>query len=395
MTASSRLTIGIIGAGGIATGVHLPALSALDEVDVRAVCDFYPGRAEAAARTFGIPQVYTSYHQMLREAEVDAVYVLVPPDGLFRGASDCLLAGKHVFMEKPMGITAYQARTLRDLALAQRRVLHVGYNRRYIPLVTAVAARMRELTVINHIEGRFYKNSSPAFYGGCASAFTCDVIHVIDLVRYIARGVMAKNASGEDAGAAASGAAPGLPSEAEVWNAGTLAARIEGGAGAAATTTEAATTLTKAYTIEEKNPETGVGEAWYSAFEFKGGVSGVVRANYRTGGRVHQFELHGEGASAYIDLGFGGAGCSGKILHTIVPGGQSLSAAGAGKQEVIDFDGPTLAGSDRYEVYYGYSLEDQLFAHTVLSNPSGTDRARAVEDCASMELVEALLAARV
>jgi hypothetical protein len=147
--------------------------------------------------------------------------------------------------------------------------------------------------------------------------------------------------------------------------------------------------------VEEINPETAIPEAWYSAFEFENGVSSVVRANYRTGGRVHQFELHGPGASAYIDLGFGGAGCSGKILHTIVQGGQSLSAAGAGEQEIIDFDGCALAGSDKYEVYYGYYDEDRLFIQTVLNNPAGADPARAAGDCASMELVERLLAARV
>jgi predicted dehydrogenase len=284
---------------------------------------------------------------MLRDAKVDAVYVLTPPDGLFRAASDSLLASKHVFMEKPMGITAYQARTLRDLAAAQKRILHVGYNRRFIPLVKEMLARMRELTTINHIEGRFYKNSSPAFYNGCASAFTCDVIHVIDLIRHLAAGD--------------SGTSPAL---------------------------------TKAGTVEELNPSTKIPEAWYSAFEFENGVSGVVRANYRTGGRVHQFELHGPGASAFIDLGFGGAGCTGKILHTLVPGGQSFSAAGTGEQEIIEFDGCALAGSDKYEVYYGYYHEDTLFIQTVLNKPAGTDPSRSAEDCASMELVEQLLAAR-
>jgi predicted dehydrogenase len=344
----ARLKIGVIGAGGIARGVHLPALRAIPEADLRAVCDLRADRAKEAALQFGIPKTYLSYHDLLREGGIDAVYVLVPPDGLFRVAADALLAGKHVFMEKPMGISVFQARTLKETAAAQGRVLHVGFNRRFIPLVQAVAAKMREFCPLSHVEGRFYKNSSPAFYGGCAGAFICDVIHVIDLVRHLAAG---------DSG----------PSPRAI----------------------------RASTLESSNPDTGIGEAWYSTLAFDRGPSALIRANYRSGGRVHQFELHGPGASAYIDLGFGGPSCGGKILRTLVPGGQSLSSAGAGEQEILEFDGLALAGSEKYEVYYGYYAEDRCFVETVLANPAGTDPARAEEDCASMELAEQLLAARL
>jgi len=51
---------------------------------------------------------------MMRDMPLDAVFVLVQPDVLFRVASDSLLAGKHVFMEKPMGITLFQANPCGD-----------------------------------------------------------------------------------------------------------------------------------------------------------------------------------------------------------------------------------------------------------------------------------------
>jgi predicted dehydrogenase len=344
----AKLKIGIIGAGGIARGIHLPALKAVPEAELCGICDLITPRAEAAAKDFAIPKTYVSYHDMFRTGGIDAVYVLTPPDGLFRAAADALLAGKHVFMEKPMGITLFLAKALKDLAAAQKRVLHVGFNRRYIPLVKTIAAKMREFCAVTHVEGRFYKNSSPSFYGGCAGAFVCDVIHVIDLVRHLTAG------------------GPGPSPKA-----------------------------LRASTLESVNPETKIAEAWYSTMAFENGVTATVRANYRTGGRVHQFEIHGPGASAFIDLGFGGAGCSGRILRTVTPGGQSLSAAGAGEQELLEFDGLALAGSPNYEVYYGYHAENRHFVETVLANPGGTDPARAEEDCASMELVEQLLAARV
>jgi predicted dehydrogenase len=339
----TKLKIGVIGAGGLANSIHLPFLATFSEAELCAVCDLISSRAESAAKTFGIPRTYISYYDMLNKEKLDAVFVLVPPDGLFRVASDCLLAGKHVFMEKPMGITLFQANTLRELAETQKRILHVGFNRRYIPLVKEVTRKFLELAPLSHVEGRFYKISSPAFYNGCASSFVCDVIHVIDLVRHLAAG-----------------------------GSGKLSRAVH------------------AVTMESVNPHTGIAEAWFSSMCFENGVTGAVRANYRTGGRVHQFELHGHGASAFIDLGFGNAGCSAKILHSIGPGGYSLSAAGAGKQEIIEFDGLRLAGSDKYEIYYGYGEEDRLFIKTVLDNPDGTDPVRTAEDYASMELAEQL-----
>jgi predicted dehydrogenase len=355
------VAIGVIGAGGIARSVHLPSLAAIGEAKLRAICDIVPGKADEAAQAFNIPRAYLSYYDMLARETLDAVYVLVQPDLLFRVAADCLLAGKHVFMEKPMGITLFQAATLRDLQRQSGMVLQVGFNRRCIPLVAEVIRKMRELTPITHVEGRFFKNSSPAFYGGCASSFVCDVIHVIDLVRHIA--------SGDD-----------MP-------------RVDAAPYRAVPVVRAATT-------EVVNADTGIAEAWYSSFVFENGVSAAVRANYRTGGRVHQFELHGPGASAYIDLGFGGAGCSAKILRATGGAGQSLASAGSfngvatvtGDHDMLDFDGIKLAGSDTYEVYYGYYDEDKRFVQAALAGRATTDDA--AEAYASMALAEQLLQAR-
>lgn len=345
-----KAKLGIIGAGGIARGIHLPVLAANPDAEICAVCDLAVDKALSAAKEFGIGRIYLSYLEMLEKEDLDGVFVLVQPDALFRAALDCLLAGKHVFMEKPMGITAFQARSLKETAAARKRVLHVGYNRRYIPLVQEMIRRFRETGPLTHIDGRFYKNSSPSFYGGCASSFICDVIHVIDLVRHIAAG--------------------------------------EAGAGTALG-------LCRASTLEQVNRETGIAEAWYVSMEFSNHISATIRANYSTGGRVHEFELHGEGASAFIDLGWGGPGCQGRLLQSLGAGSHSLSAGGKDEQKITAFDGIEIAGSDKYEVYYGYQEEDRIFLRTILETPQGTDPARLEEDFASMELAEKLLASRI
>ena len=81
---------------------------------------------------------------MLKQEKLDAVFVLTQPDMLFRPARDCLQAGLPVYMEKPMGITLFQANTLRRLADEKDRLLHVGFNRRTIPLVEIGRASCRE-----------------------------------------------------------------------------------------------------------------------------------------------------------------------------------------------------------------------------------------------------------
>ena len=331
-----KVRVGVIGVGGLACGIHLPILSSLEEVELVALCDWDESRAEEACRQFDVPKMYASHVSMLREEKLDAVFVLTQPDMLFRVALDCLNADLAVFMEKPMGITLFQANTLKRVADEKDRRLHVGFNRRSIPLVTAILKRMRELTDITHVEGRFYKNSSASFYDGCASAFVCDVIHVIDLVRHIA-----------------------------------------------------SSPVEKCMTLQGPLEKEGVVQSWYSAIAFENGMTGVVRANYQTGGRVHDFEIHGPNASAYIDLGFGTAGCSGRILHC---NGQthSISAAGNAQPEIEYFDGVEIAESEEYARYYGYFDEDLDFIRRVQNDPVHGDPQRTAEDYATMELVQQL-----
>lgn len=333
-----ELKIGVIGAGGMAKGTHLPVLHRLPAVKVMAVCDLVREKAEKVQRDFGIPRVYVSYHEMLKEEDLDAVYVLTEPDQLFRVVRECLEAKLHVFMEKPMGINLLQAETLRNLALKNDRILRAGFNRRYMPLVCKVLEKMQSLTKITHVEGRFYKNSSPAFYGGCSDAFTCDVIHVIDLVRHIAGGEVD-------------------------W----------------------------ARTMEVKNDE-GLAGAWYSMMRFDNGVTGLVRSNYYTGARVHQFEIHGEGASAYIDLGYGDADCEAVIFSQGKM--QSRASLGDGERKTIRLDGKELAESTRYEDYYGYRDETMVFLRDVQEYVEHGCRDALEEDFATMRTLNRLLEGR-
>ena len=311
MALKEKVRIGVIGAGGMAHSVHLPSLDRIPEAEVVAICDLVPERAEKAAAKHKIPKVYPVHHEMLAQEDLDAVLCLCEPDRQFRPAYDALTAGKHVMLEKPPGLTLFQAQTLMRVAREHGRILQVAFNRRFIPLVQHVLARMRELTPVNQVVGHFMKHGTAAFCAGSISAFESDTIHVLDWVRWVAGG------------------------------------EPETGA------------------MVESQFDDVVPNAWNAVVRFDNGVVGVIKANYMTGGRTHMFEVHGPLASAFIDAGFGEATCSARILVHGSGGEYSLAAAGAGENDCIALDGKELAGSEEFYAYYGFLQENQEFVATV------------------------------
>lgn len=326
--------IAVIGAGGIANSVHLPAISQIQGCEIAAICDLQENKAAEAAQKYGIPHIYPLMSEMFAKEQLDGVFCLVEPDRMYRAVSECLDAGLPVFMEKPAGINSYQANSLARKSQKTGIPIAVGMNRRFIPLVQYVVKRMKELTSITQVDGVFIKNSDVADCWNYASPFVCDIVHAVDLVRYLAGSEPCK-----------------------------------------------AATIASAYNSPVDN-------AWSSVIQFENGVTGTLRANYQTGGRVHTFEIHGPNASAFINLGFGDAACEAKILHF---GGQtiySIASAGVGAQQIDVIDGREVAGGDAYHQYYGYFQEDLDFIETLRT---GKSPFCGIEDAAkSMEMVELL-----
>ncbi len=332
---NSKVNVAVIGAGGIANNVHLPSLAQIEEANLVAVCDLREEKARKAAEKYGIPSVYTSMYEMFEKEQLDGVFVLVEPDRLFRAANDCLGAGLHVMMEKPAGINSYQAHSLARKAEEVGKICAVGMNRRHVPLVQEVFQRMKEITPITQVDGVFFKNSDISTSWNYASAFVCDIVHATDLVRYFAQSEPVK-----------------------------------------------AATVIGRYNSDVDN-------AWSSVIKFGNGITGTLRANYQCGGRIHNFEIHGPEASAFINIGFGGSECDSKILHF---GGNkiySLASAGVSGQSIEYIDGKELAGSQDFHAYYGYKQEDIDFIHSLMT---GKKPLCTIEDAAkSMEMVEFLL----
>ncbi|MBS1107378.1 MAG: oxidoreductase [Deltaproteobacteria bacterium] len=135
-----RIGIAVIGGGGFATETLLPAIGATPDFALRTVVTRSSASAAKVAQEFGAAQASTDPEGVLADPSVDAVVIATRHDSHAPLALAALRAGKHVFLEKPMGITREQIDALRDEALTSGRIFTVGYNRRYAPL----SLRVRE-----------------------------------------------------------------------------------------------------------------------------------------------------------------------------------------------------------------------------------------------------------
>jgi len=125
-----KLTSVLIGCGAIARE-HLAALERLKNVDVAAVCDLSPARAEATAERFGISKWYSNYREMLADIRPDLVHVTTPPSSHFAIVKDSLSANLNVLCEKPITTNYQEFDLLRRLALENGCVLMENHNLRF------------------------------------------------------------------------------------------------------------------------------------------------------------------------------------------------------------------------------------------------------------------------
>ena len=122
MAGNGKLRVGIVGASasrGFAAIAHIPALRALPQCELVAVCTSRPDTAEAAARHYGVPLAFSDPAQLAQHPEVDLVTVSVKVPDHYPPVMAAIEAGKHVYCEWPRGRDTAEA--ARMLEAAERR----------------------------------------------------------------------------------------------------------------------------------------------------------------------------------------------------------------------------------------------------------------------------------
>ncbi|MCD6404675.1 MAG: Gfo/Idh/MocA family oxidoreductase, partial [Planctomycetes bacterium] len=138
-----KLRVGVIGIGSIARD-HLAGLAKVENAEIFALSSRNRSRVTAAAEEFGAKAWYQDYKQLIANDDVQAVWVCTPNRLHYPMAMEVLAAGKHLFLEKPMGETLEQCREIHETARAGNLNVSLCYLSRYMPVYREVRRAVDE-----------------------------------------------------------------------------------------------------------------------------------------------------------------------------------------------------------------------------------------------------------
>ena len=177
---------------------HFPDVGLVPELV--AVADEVPGRAEQAAEQFGFAAATPDWRQLLTDPRVELVSVTAP-NWLHREIGVAVAeAGRHLWIEKPVGLTAADARAVADAAAAAGVQGAVGFNYRHAPAVTLARRLVGEGAIgrVTHARFAFLSDYAAAPEGALTwryerarggNGVLGDLAsHAVDLVRFVLHG---------------------------------------------------------------------------------------------------------------------------------------------------------------------------------------------------------------
>ena len=121
---SENLRLGIIGNGQIGT-MHVKKWQDVPGVELVALCDIIPERAEKLAATYDVPHTFQWFRELLEMEEIDAVDVCLHNNKHAPVSIAAMQAGKHVYCEKPMAGAYVDAKAMIETSEKAGRMLSI------------------------------------------------------------------------------------------------------------------------------------------------------------------------------------------------------------------------------------------------------------------------------
>lgn len=191
--AEGRIGIGCLGAGRFARTTILPAIRETDAFHLRCICSAGGLSAAESGRKLGFEVATTEEDQVFSDEGVRAVFILTPHDQHARQVARAILAGRDVFVEKPLALTAEELAKIEE-ALAsvggKRPIVMVGFNRRFSPAARKVkeffsGARGPLTTSVRFNAGPLPADHAAQDDSSAGGRIIGEACHGIDLATYL------------------------------------------------------------------------------------------------------------------------------------------------------------------------------------------------------------------
>ncbi|MGI9458902.1 MAG: bi-domain-containing oxidoreductase, partial [Pirellulales bacterium] len=189
---NDNIRIGVIGAGNFARLTMLPAIQRCSNVTFHSIASAHGMSAQNLGKQFGFSTVTTDESILLNDQNINSVFLLTRPNLHASQIISALRAGKNVFVEKPLAITAEELgeieKTLLDLESSP--LLMVGFNRRFSPACRKVRNFFEDVSAPLTVSFRFNAGFLPKdswvqneiVHGGRIIGEAC---HAIDTATYL------------------------------------------------------------------------------------------------------------------------------------------------------------------------------------------------------------------
>ncbi len=118
----NKIRWGVLSTAKIAREKVIPAMQAGRYCSVDAIASRNADQAKETAALLGIPKYYSSYEELLNDADIDAVYIPLPNHLHVQWAIKALESNKHVLCEKPIGLSSAEALQLQQAAMQKPKL---------------------------------------------------------------------------------------------------------------------------------------------------------------------------------------------------------------------------------------------------------------------------------
>lgn len=144
-----KIGVALVGLGYYSTDLLAPALQLTEHCQLRGIVTGTPAKAERWKQQYGIPDKniynYENFSSLADNPDIDVVYIVLPPSMHAEYSIKGAEAGKHVWCEKPMAMTATECQEMIDAAKKNKVQLTVGYRMHHEPNTQKIMAIAKKL----------------------------------------------------------------------------------------------------------------------------------------------------------------------------------------------------------------------------------------------------------